>query len=239
MTITYVAAAAMLLAALHAIGGKLRFLSYVPRSGWLSFAGGVSVAYVFVRLMPELANGAQIVERRLSDVAASAHAVWLLALAGLVLFYALEVKSRRSGATGAEEEDSLNVYRFSIASYALYNALIAYLLHERADKGGVALALFVIAMGLHFLINDFGLRERHKKRYQSTGRWILVGAIGCGALVGAFTKVSLLLIELTRALVAGGVILNVLKEELPAEAESRFSAFIAGLVTYTLLLLAL
>ncbi len=38
---------------------------------------------------------------------------------------------------------------------------------------------------------------------------------------------------------AGGVILNVLKEELPKERASRFRAFAAGVVAYTLVLLAL
>lgn len=238
MIIVWVLAAAIVLSALHALGGRLRFLSYIPRSGWLSFGGGVSVAYVFVHLMPELASGARIVERRLGDAVASEHLVWLLALTGLGLFYALEAKSRRSR-TNEDADPSVNVYRLSMTSYAVYNALIAYLLHERADAGAVPLILFVIAIGLHFLINDFGLREHHKHRYHSTGRWILVSAIGFGAIVGGFTRVSPLLIELTRALVAGGVILNVLKEELPAEAESRLSAFGAGAVAYSLLLVGL
>jgi hypothetical protein len=41
----------------HAIGGRLRFLDVIPRSTWLSLAGGISVAYVFVHLLPELAAG--------------------------------------------------------------------------------------------------------------------------------------------------------------------------------------
>jgi zinc transporter ZupT len=41
------------------------------------------------------------------------------------------------------------------------------------------------------------------------------------------------------AFLAGGIILNVLKEELPAEKESRFWAFALGAGVYTVLLLAL
>jgi hypothetical protein len=39
------------------------------------------------------------------------------------------------------------------------------------------------------------------------------------------------------AFLAGGIILNVLKEELPEERESRFSAFTAGTAAYAALLL--
>ena len=49
--------AAILLAIIHVITPSLRFLWGTPRSIWLSLAGGVSVAYVFVHLLPELAAG--------------------------------------------------------------------------------------------------------------------------------------------------------------------------------------
>jgi hypothetical protein len=41
------------------------------------------------------------------------------------------------------------------------------------------------------------------------------------------------------ALLAGGIVLNVLKEELPEERQSRFSAFALGAAGYTILLLLL
>ncbi len=39
-----------------------------------------------------------------------------------------------------------------------------------------------------------------------------------------------------RAFLAGGVVLNVLKEELPERRRSRFSAFVFGAAGYALLL---
>ena len=45
------------LAVVHLLSGKLRFFEVTPRSIWLSMAGGVSVAYVFIHLLPELAEG--------------------------------------------------------------------------------------------------------------------------------------------------------------------------------------
>ena len=41
------------------------------------------------------------------------------------------------------------------------------------------------------------------------------------------------------AFLAGGIVLNVLKEELPAERESRFSAFVLGAAGYAAILLLL
>ena len=44
------------LAAIHLYSGRMRFLDVLPRSRWLSVAGGISVAYVFVHLLPDLAE---------------------------------------------------------------------------------------------------------------------------------------------------------------------------------------
>ncbi|WP_180381094.1 MULTISPECIES: hypothetical protein [Fischerella] len=47
------------------------------------------------------------------------------------------------------------------------------------------------------------------------------------------------MIALLFTFLAGGVILNILKEELPEERKSRFWAFALGAGIYTVLLLAL
>jgi len=42
---------------IHLLIGRLAFLRAIPRSRWLSAAGGVAVAYVFLHVLPELAEG--------------------------------------------------------------------------------------------------------------------------------------------------------------------------------------
>ncbi len=235
-----VAAAALALAVLHVLGGKLRFIRYIPRSGWLSFGGGISVAYVVLHLLPEVADGHAVLAEAVRIEALAEEAGWLVVLLGLALFYGVEVAARRSRDQVRGGRDTGEwVFWFSMASYALYNLLIGYLLHGRADTGGGPFALFVIAMGVHFVINDFALREHHKKSYERLGRWLLVGALFLGVMVGEVTDVREATVATVLAFIAGGVILNVLKEELPAEAESRLGPFLAGVAAYGLLLLAI
>lgn len=47
---------ALFFALVHVFGNRMRFLQVTPRSIWLSLAGGVSLAYVFMHLLPELAK---------------------------------------------------------------------------------------------------------------------------------------------------------------------------------------
>ncbi len=67
---------------------------------------------------------------------------------------------------------------------------------------------------------------------------MLAAAVVLGWAAGAVTEVPEAFLGLLLAFLAGGVILNVMKEELPAERESRFSAFVLGAAGYTVVLLA-
>lgn len=240
---------AVSLAAVHALAGRLRLLDRVPRSRWLSFAGGVSVSYVFVHLLPELGEH----QEAFADVGPAAgfadRHVYLLALVGFASFYGLERLAQRSRvrrANGADPSDEAGpeaattegVFRLHVGSFALYNVLIGYLLVHRETPGVASLLFFAVAMGLHFLVNDTGLRHHHRRAYDRVGRWLLAGAVVVGWLVGSFLTVRSLTVGALTAFLGGGVVLNVIKEELPAERESRFWAFAVGATAYAALLLA-
>lgn len=247
-------AAAAGLAFVHVFGGKLEFLDRIPRSRWLSGAGGVSVAYVFVHVLPELeAGGRAIEESDLVVLTFFEHHVYLVALAGFVTFYGLErlARGRSSGSksskrgsgsnettgNGSEETEASTsgVFWVHVGSFAIYNGLIGRLLGHQ--EGIVPLSTFTVAIGLHFIVNDYGLREIHGDLYHRVGRWLLAGAVLVGAAIGAVTGISEGLFAAVFAFVAGGVVLNVIKEELPEERESRFRAFAAGVVGYAALLM--
>ena len=155
---------ALLFALVHLLGARLDWLRTAPRSIWLSAAGGVSVAYVFVHILPDLAEHQRQVEERGILAGLESH-VWLIALLGLGMFYGLErLARRRTRDTG--------IFWVHLGSFALYNFLIGYLLLHRLGTGLENLLLFFIAMALHFVVNDYGLREHHKEAYLQIGRWI-------------------------------------------------------------------
>lgn len=228
------AIACAILILVHLSAGKLRFLDQKPRSRWLSAAGGVSIAYVFVHLLPQIAGS----QRHFEEAAGLAwleNHVYLIALAGLVLFYCLEAWVRRHQGSGeADGEISPGVFWTHIGSFTLYNALIGYILAQGEER----LVPYTIAMALHFLVTDFALLHNHEDTYRKKGRWVVTSGIaaGWGAAMVLDQEPGRLLAALI-AFLGGAVILNVLKEELPAERESKLSAFIMGVLGYSLILL--
>lgn len=226
----------------HLFAARLRFLDGIPRSRWLSFAGGISVSYVFLHLIPELSEAQEKISTDKVTPLLDGQLAYLVALAGLVLFYALErrVKSGQRETTersDGETPTGRGLFWIHISSFGLYNALIGYLMIHRDEKSVSNLLLFFIAMALHFLVNDNGLRQDHKQTYMRSGRWVLAGAILLGWMIGITTKFSDTPVDMLASLLAGGIILNVLKEELPEERKSSFVAFLSGAALYAMLLL--
>lgn len=235
---------ALVLAAVHLQSGKLRFLEGIPRSRWLSAFAGVSVAYVFVHLLPELARGQQAIEGEGTEGRKAGpildfleHHVYLAALVGLAVFYGVEKHSltSRRGRSG-EDRTGDDAFWLSIGSFAVYNAIVGYLLLRGELEELSALVLYTVALAVHFVINDFGLREHHKKAYERTGRWVIAAAVLVGWVLGVATEISERALALILAFIAGGVILNVLKEELPGERRAHFLPLVAGAALYTVLL---
>ena len=227
------------LGVVHVVAGKLRFLNTVPRSRWLSFASGISVAYVFVHLLPELAEGQEVLAETgvVGGLVEEGH-VWLMALAGLAVFYGLERAAKASREEnereGGADETEPGVFWLHIGSFAVYNVLVGYLLgHGEVGAGRVT---FWVAMALHFFVNDYGLHQHHKARYGHVGRWVLAAAVVGGAALGLAVEVHEAVLAGLVAFLGGGVVLNVLKEELPEERESRFVPFALGAAAYAALL---
>ena len=227
--------AALFLAAVHVFAGKLRFLDVVPRSVWLSGAGGASVAYVFLHLLPELAHGQETLAEATGEALRflDAH-VWILALVGLSAFSGLDKAARESEGEGEHVERG--VFWLHVVSFGLYNAIIGYLLLHREDPTPAALATYTTAMALHFVVNDYGLRHNHPHLYHAVGRWLLGAAVVAGCVVAAFVELPEPVVVGAVAFLGGGVILNVMKEELPEDRKSRFVPFAVGAALYAALL---
>lgn len=225
------------LAATHVFVGRLRILDVIPRSVWLSGAGGASVAYVFVHLLPELAHGQDALAEASDDVLGflDAH-VWLAALAGLGVFYGLESLAQRGH--DPDEATGRAVFWLHVVLFGLYNAIVGYLLLYRVSDSTGALLTFTLALALHFAVNDYAMRQHHEHLYRAFGRWMLGAAVLAGTALAALADLGEPTVVVMEAFLGGGIILNVLKEELPEERKSRFLPFALGAAVFAALFVA-
>jgi hypothetical protein len=226
-----------------ALGGRFRLGASPSRRAWLSAAGGTAIAYVFVDLLPEM----QRMQETFSTAAAGRafpfphYRVYTAALAGFVLFYTLEnmAAATRPEPSEQAEQDRPLVYWLHIGGFAVYCGLMGYLLREDADSRELSLVPYGLAMFCHFWVVDHALRAEHGPPYDRAGRWVLASAILAGWALAAMRVSSDLVVPTLMGLIAGGVVINSVKEELPEKGQGRVVPFVLGAFGYALLLLLL
>jgi hypothetical protein len=236
---------ALVFAAIHMLGRAMRFLRTTPRSVWLSAAGGVSVAYVFVHILPELDHHQDMINEMrgfLGFLNASERHVYYVALLGLAAFYGLESSTRwsarRRAERGGARRPSICAFWLHLAAYAVFNVVIGYLLLDREETDLPSLLTYAVAMAMHFIVADQGLRQLLYPAYDAVGRWILAAAPILGWVLGVAIDVPPLAVSALFAFLAGGIMLTVLKEELPEHHRSHFTAFALATGLYATLLIA-
>lgn len=253
-------ASTLVLATMHLLASRIRTLPAVPQRATASFAGGLAVAYVFLHLLPELAAGhrelREVLGEETGPTALTELGIFLVALVGFTLFYSLERLAQRvraAGGSNSQEATSqaaggrrrqgsdVRVFWVHVGSFAAYNAVITYTLPSTYRTGVAFAVLFTIAMGLHFVLTDRGLQENYGELFDRRApRLLLAGALVLGWLLATlFAPTRALTVSLLTAFLAGSVLLNVFKEELPSARQSSLPWFLTGLVLYTALLTTL
>lgn len=227
------------LAVLHLLAPRIRGLPLVPEHASVSFAGGIAVSYVFLHLLPELATGNDVLREIFAEegtrVPLLELGIFAVALAGFCLFFVLErLAQRHSSGSG----QSRGVFWTHLGSFAVYNGVITYTMPLTYRTGWVFAVLFTLAMGLHFVLTDRSLEEHYGKWFD---RWrprlFLVSALVLGWLLAwVLAPVNSTTVHLLTAFLAGSVLLNAFKEEIPDARRTSLPWFLTGLALYAALI---
>ena len=117
------------LALIHTLVSKLDVAVFIPERRWISFAGGVSIGYVFLEIFPELSHAQEELEHSaIPSMAYLENHVYILALLGLLVFYGLDIlalTSRRLNRM-ANNVDSTSpaVFWIHLTAFAGLNAIL-------------------------------------------------------------------------------------------------------------------
>ena len=229
------------LAITHGLSSYIPVFSLLPKHRWTSFAGGVSLTFIFLEVFPELSHAQE--ELHHSDFFLLDYLenhIYILSLLGLTMFYLLDSVALSARATTTKTSSPTQahsrVFWIHIAAFAGMNAITGYLVQELSHNHWFSCFLFFIAIALHFFIIDEHLLEHHPYLYAKFGRWILAGAVVFGAVLGQATQLDAIGVSLIWSFLAGSIILNVLKRELPDEKESCGWSFLVGIFVFASLL---
>ncbi len=195
----------------------------------LSAAAGISVGYVFIHLLPELSEATEAFIHHTSggSLPFSEYRVYFAAMLGFLWFYGLEHTRKRHGRMN-DEAKKRRLSQLHITGFAVYAWLISYLIVSDLEKGMMAIAIYTLSMGMHFLSVDASLRHEHGKFYTGSGCRTLAGASILGWVTGMLFRFSLPLEVTLLGFISGGVIMISMIAELPDEKEGKFLPFLLG-----------
>jgi len=233
-------AATLVFAAVFLLGGRVRPMRIVMRSqrSLLSFSAGISLAYVFIHLTPELSGARETFVRSTSlPVRFDGMVVYVAALLGFLVFFSLDHFSRQARRAAAQRE--IPDYDAKIFGFAAYVCLIAYLLVNNLDHSALASTAYAVAMAVHFLTFDHAFREEPGDSYQRRGCLVLAAAAPIGWGLGVLFALPQDILALMLGFLSGGVIVNSMIGELPSEAHGRLFPFLSGAILYSAVLIPL
>jgi hypothetical protein len=220
------------------------FASTLPGNGraFISFAGGVAVAYVFLHMMPDLVEYNRPIGRFLFShkwlTAFTELLIYIVALLGFLIYYGFDLL-----AEGYQKKGPYKgmVYGLHLTMFCFYNFLITYTMSLRAMGSLTATLLFTLAMALHFVLTDRKFSRFYNVTFNHLGRFILICALFIGWLFSViFDPVNILVAAFMFAFLAGSILLNVFREEFPSRGLTSYCWFSFGamLITFILLLQA-
>ena len=154
------------------------------------------------------------------------------------MFYGLDHLRTRAHQS-MEAQQVTTAFIISIGGFAAYVGLMAYLLVDNLEDTPRSVALFALAVAVHFMGVDHTLHEQYGAVYRRTGRFVLAAMSLIGWALGVLVDLPRPILALLIAFISGAVIMNSSVMELPTESGGRFLPFVVGGLAYGLILLPL
>lgn len=218
----------------HLMAGRSVFRR-LRGGAWLSFSSGAAAAYVFLYILPiihELSVELAFEDGRWPE----GEWIFVAALFGTVAFQIVDVHSRRVRLRGGPSADS----RFwtHLAAFGLYNLLVGALFVVKPYATALDAIVHQLALVLHFAAIDVTLRERHPGTYDRIGRWFMALSVLAGWAIGHLGLTHPHATGVAFSFLAGGMILNVLKDEFTQSESRNVAPFVGGAALFAGLFLA-
>lgn len=223
----------------YASAAGIGHISFRFRRRWLAASAGVSLAYVFLDIVPELAERSHVIEEAAIHAINPVKRIYAITLLGMLTFVALAHLGRLKHGEHEEAQGRPVAdwyFLVHVGGFALYNVLIGVLTVSRARHSVPSLCVYVFAIALHTVMIDGLLTEIHGSSYARWGRKALGVAVLLGWVIGVTDTMSELTFSRWFAFLAGGIVITSANEEFPQGDQSRFWYFIAGAVLFATLL---
>jgi zinc transporter ZupT len=206
---------ALILIAAHLVAPRLKGLIKYPERQQ-AFGGGLSVAYVFLHLLPSLDASNSVVGPR----------IYFVALLGFVAFYGLDVVFQ------PPRHAHPTKYHAYLSTFFLYDGLLVFTLGLNLPPTPILTLVFAFSLALDVLDTDLELQEEYGARFIGSGRWVLIAGVAIGYGFNLVRRPNPVVIDILTAALAGFMMFHTFKGEFPVSRNKKFGWFLGGLLTF-------
>ncbi len=186
----------LVLAAIHLFANQAKVLGSLWHGRFLSFAAGLSFAYVFVDLLPTLGKGELVLKNTLGDaIPYLDRHTYVVALCGLLFYYGLHTQSQKGTAIN---------FWLAVGGYILFNFFVGASLADSENSDIQPIALYTIALGMHYFVHDHNTKTEDQTLFLQKIRWLLAAALFIGYFTGYFTGIPNTVEVIVVSFLAGG-----------------------------------
>lgn len=193
---------------------------------WIPFTGGVAIGYVFLYLLPKLSDYTYYIK---VDAVQGTweildYRVYLYGLLGFTFYYFVDqYKAQENG-------KYIEPVILHASGFFIYSMLTGYNLANWSRPGLIPVFLAGGALTLHLLAVNHQVRKWHTIAFDNYFRWLFALALIIGWGIGILLDIPRELGIAVTGMLSGGIITNIMNEELPDKEPRKILPFIAGVV---------
>lgn len=181
-------------------------------------ASGILFAFLFIHIIPELAENSETLHERLTHQGISIHLeliIYFVAMLGFLIFMGISKLKPKLIKSERKQMANIQFYARNI-SYVILNALVAYTMPQRISLGMDFAVLFTLIMAAHLLMIDVNIEELQHRHARFFTFVIFPAVIALGWVVAYFTEPdNITLVAILSAFVAGGIVHDIFYFEFP------------------------
>ena len=224
------ASALLILAGVHVLFPAFERKFYSTRALWSHFAAGIALGYATLYLMPKLTDYTLVLkaENALGWEPAQ-YGLYMAFLLGLLAYLAV------GNMRGVESRRGVAALHLQLAAFAFYNVLTGYFITSLPRQGVLAQGLGTLVFAVHLLGIDHQLRAADQDFFDRRTRWITAAAVLGGGALAMLQLLSGPVVVVGSAFLGGAIMMNVMKEEVPAADGGHLKPFLAGVATFAVI----
>lgn len=211
----------LLIGVIHFFSENIRLGEGPRRHRIISFAAGISIAYLFLRLLPETYDAAPHLKQW----------VFVFLLLGFAIFHVVEKVTYQH----ANRENLLRELKeVHSVSFFFYYFTVGIVLRNLTRTSVLEGSLFLVPIAVHAALSTASLSEIHGEVRESLWARILLSlSTILGIAFAIMISIPVVVGNMLISLIAGALLYIIVKEFLPEKKKGQPIMFILGLAVFS------